>query len=103
MAIVTKALGSAHEPEGIASVEIDYDDVDLRVRTLRVINDHPTFSFFAYVGRSSDGLTYSTTVSPVQTLTVNVPTNPAQRLQLTVNPTNGRLDGVGVGFNWVLP
>lgn len=104
MAIVSRVIGIAAEPEGVATIEVDYDDVDLRIRTVRVVNNHPTFSFRAYARRSDGtGPPYDVTVLPLQTVNQNVPTSPAQRLQYTINPVNGRLDNVGVGFNWVLP
>ena len=54
MAIVTKTIGTAVEAEGTATLQIDYDDADLRVRVVRIINTHPTLTA-RVTARRNDG------------------------------------------------
>lgn len=107
MAIVTQQIGSFDQ--GRCRMEIDYDDVDLRVRTFRCLNNsvypvgHPlagqTIPAYGEARRSNGtGPTYSRTFD-TPFFEVATPTNPANRLQLTVS-ASGRLDSVDYSFRW---
>lgn len=93
MAIQTRILSvSTDSNNETFQVEYDYDDVDLRIRQFRGINnqniDHTVTAHDIAADR-----TYTKVCPANQTTTQNVPTGAAQRLQLFVN-ANGKLDGV---------
>lgn len=102
MAIVTRTIGTAVEAEGSAELRIDHDDVDLRVRAVRIVNGHPTLTA-RVTARRNDGTGPVRTLDgpPAQTIEVAVATTPSQRLQLVVD-ARGRLDGVEYSFAWVV-
>jgi hypothetical protein len=90
MAIVTKQL--AFIDGGAFVLEFDYDNVDLRIRTIRGINTGVR-SYAVTATSTSNGRQYTATVNAGVTVEQNVPTGAAQRLQLLVTPS-GKLDGV---------
>jgi hypothetical protein len=96
MAIQTKTLSEQQAPDGqMVTFQFDYDDVDLRVRTIRCINPSASAAWAKAV-LISNGRTYEHTFQPGQpnsTEELTIPTGQAQRLQLFVN-ANGKLDGV---------
>lgn len=102
MAIQTRNIGTAVEELGSAELQIDYDDVDLRVRTVRIINGHPSLTA-RVTARRNDGTGPTRTLDgpPAQTTEQAIPTSPSQRLQLMVD-ARGRLDGVEYSFAWVV-
>jgi len=100
MAIQTKVLGTAYEPEGFARLEVDYDDNQLRLRVARIVNTHPTLTARATATAVSDPTrSYTLNGLPNQTTSVNIPTGPANRLDITID-ARGRLDGVEYQFGW---
>lgn len=103
MAIVTKTIGTAVEAAGGAELRIDYDDADLRVRAVRIVNTHPALTA-RVTARRNDGTGPVRTLDgpPNQTTEQAIPTSPSQRLQLTVD-ARGRLDGAEYAFAWVVP
>lgn len=99
MAIVTRTMAVLPWDEArVALLQIDYDDVDLRVRTVRVINPAPR-GLVVTAGRTDGTRTYTATAPPNQTTEVNVPTGAINRLQLNVD-ARGRLDGVEYSTRW---
>lgn len=100
MALVTREIGRAYDPGDpalVATLEIDYDDGDLRVRTVRIVNG--TTLLARVTARRTDGTGPTRTLeAPAgQTVSLAVGTIPAQRLQLVVD-SRGRLDGVDYTF-----
>jgi hypothetical protein len=102
MAIVTRSIGTAFEAEGTAELQIDYDDTDLRVRVVRIVNTHPALSA-RVTARRNDGTGPVRTLDgpPNQTTEQAISTSPSQRLQLVVD-AQGRLDGAEYSFAWVV-
>lgn len=103
MAIVTRTIGVAVEAEGSATLQIDYDDADLRVRVVRIVNTHPALTA-RVTARRNDGTGPTRTLDgpPNQTTEQTIPTSPSQRLQLVVD-AQGRLDGAEYSFAWLVP
>jgi hypothetical protein len=103
MALITKELArlsDAQEPPQYATLWFTYDDVDLRMRSIRVQND-TNHSVYGEAKRSSGtGPTYSRTWQPGADETISIGTGVNQRLQLTVTPS-GKLDGVEWIFHLV--
>lgn len=81
-----------------ARLEIDYDNVDLRVRTVRVVNPAPR-GLVITAARTNGTRTYTATAPASQTTTQSIPTTVANRLQLVVD-ARGRLDGVEYSTAW---
>lgn len=99
MAIVTKVLAILPWDETtVARLEIDYDDVDLRVRVVRVVNPAPR-GLVVTAARTDGSLSYQATAPANQTTEQNISTGAAQRLQLVVDE-RGRLDGVEYTTAW---
>lgn len=106
MAIVTKTIAVLPWDETTtALLQIDYDDVSLRVTAVRVINPAPR-GLIVTAGRTDGRRTYTATAPGAddahptgQTTTVTVPTGAAQRLQLVVDE-RGRLDGIEYSTQW---
>jgi len=99
MAIVTKVIAVLPwDADLIARLEIDYDNVDLRVRVVRVINPAPR-GLVITAARTNGTRTYSVTAPANQTSSVNISTTTANRLQLNVD-VRGRLDGVEYSTAW---
>lgn len=90
MALVTKDL--AVVDDGAFILQFDYDDADLRIRTIRGINTGAR-GYDVTARSTSTGRQYTATVPAGQTAEQNVPTGAARRLQLSVTPS-GKLDGV---------
>lgn len=102
MAIVTKAMGGDGNPEhGYVRFEVDYDDTNLRLTTLRCINNSD-LPCWGKVLKNSNGRTYQMTFPANQTTTLNIPTGASQRLTITID-ANGRIDGVDYFFMWPAP
>lgn len=85
---------------GLVRVEVDYDDANLRVSRVRVVNDSDAAAHVTAV-RLSDGLSYSQRFSARSTTFRNIPTGQADRLQFTLN--DGRLDGISFEILWPYP
>lgn len=99
MAIQTKVLAVLPwDADLVARLEIDYDNADLRIRTVRVVNPAPR-GLIVTAARTNGTRTYSATAPANQTTTVTVPTTAANRLQLVVD-AQGRLDGVEYSTAW---
>lgn len=99
MALVTKTIAVLPWDEtATALLQIDYDDVDLRVRVVRVVNPAPR-GLVITAKRTDGSRTYSVTAPANQTTEQAVPTTPANRLQLVVD-ARGRLDGVEYSTAW---
>ena len=100
MAIVTRVASTvAHSDGTVARLEYDYDDGDLRIRTIRCINETPRTAR-VLAARTNGTRQHSADTAPRATRTVNVPTTAANRLQLVVDQ-RGRLDGVDFSFSLV--
>lgn len=99
MAIATKTLAVLPWDETTgARLEIDYDNVDLRVRTVRVVNTAPR-GLVVTASRTNGTRTYSATAPAGQTSAINISTTTANRLQLVLD-ARGRLDGVEYSTAW---
>jgi hypothetical protein len=102
MAIITKVMGGDGDPErGYVKFEVDYDNVALRLTTLRCINDS-TEDCWGKVVKLSNGRTYEHVFPALTTQEFAIPTNTAQRLTITVDE-RGRIDGVDYFFMWPAP
>jgi hypothetical protein len=73
-----------------------WDDVSLLLTRVIVDNRTGPASWPLHVVATVDknGRTFNQTVQPGNILDQSIPTNQASRLELTINPDNGRLDGV---------
>lgn len=99
MAIITRTLAVLPWDETrTALLQIDYDDADLRVRVVRVVNPAPR-GLVVTAARTNGTRTYTATAPANQTTEVNIPTTAASRLQLNVD-SRGRLDGVEYSTRW---
>ena len=99
MAIITKVIAILPwDADLIARLEIDYDNVDLRVRSVRVINPAPR-GLVITAARTNGTRSYSVTAPANQNSSVNVSTTSANRLQLNID-ARGRLDGVEYSTRW---
>lgn len=101
MALVTKVLAILPWDETtVARLEMDYDDTDLRVRTVRVVNPAPR-GLLVTASRTDGSLSYNATAPANQTTEQAISTGAAQRLQLVVDE-RGRLDGVEYSTAWAV-
>lgn len=99
MAIVTKTMAYLPWDETtFARLEIDYDNVDLRVRVVRVVNTAPR-GLIVTANRTNKTRTYSATAPAGQTSAINISTTAANRLQLVLD-ARGRLGGVEYSTAW---
>ena len=99
MATVTKTIAVLPWDDTLtALLQIDYDDVTLRVRVVRVINPAPR-GLVISASRTDRSRVYSVTAPANQTTEKAVSTGAAQRLQLVVD-ARGRLDGVEYSTAW---
>lgn len=99
MAIATKTLAVLPWDETTgARLEIDYDNIDLRIRVVRVVNTAPR-GLTVTAARTNRTRTYSATAPAGQTTAVNISTTAANRLQLVLD-ARGRLDGVEYSTAW---
>lgn len=99
MAIRTKVIAVLPWDDArVARLEIDYDDVDLRVRVVRVVNPAPR-GLVITAGRTNQTRTYTATAPANQTTTQTISTTAANRLQLVLD-ARGRLDGVEYSTAW---
>jgi hypothetical protein len=90
MALQTREL--ANVDGGSFVLSFDFDDTDLRIRTIRGVNTG-TRSYTVVATSTSNGRQYTATVDAGAMVEQSVPTGAAQRLQLSVTPS-GKLDGV---------
>jgi hypothetical protein len=100
MATVTRTIAIlADDVSGeLATLEVDYDDVQLRINVVRCIN--PTSLGVVVVAeRLSNGRTYTNTFPAGQTSAINIPSGPNDRLAVTID-ARGRLDGVEYHVSW---
>jgi hypothetical protein len=100
MAILTRVMGGDGDPQrGYVRWEVDYDDTALILTTLRCINasSEPCFGKATLV--SNRNKVYSATVPANTTREIAIPTNQANRLDITIDE-HGRLDGVEYAFMW---
>jgi len=98
MATRTRRIG-AWDNEAVL-VEMDYDDANMRVLAVRVINNTDQAIHVA-VTRSSDGLLYETRFGPGTTF-INIPTNVQNRIILTDNGF-GHFTGCSVSVMYPYP
>ena len=99
MATQTRALGSVSDsqvPPHYAALEIEYDDATLLLTAVRVINETNRTARVT-AGKADGTRTQTRDVAAGQTVTQAIPTNQANRLELTVTPS-GKLDGVQYSF-----
>ena len=101
MATVTKVIAVLNDDvSGLnATVEVDYDDVALRVSMLRVRN--PTSrGVNAAAIKQSNGRLYQAIFPAGQDTEIAVPSSPpAARIAITID-TQGRLDGIEYAIRW---
>jgi hypothetical protein len=102
MAIVTRLIAVVPDVAGEppATVELDYDDVDLMARAVRVTN--PTArALVVTVARADKSRTYNQSFPAGSTTTLTIPITVAARLQGTIDP-RGRFDGVEWATAWAV-
>jgi len=82
----------------VRRVSYDYDDATLFVTAVRMFNNSTDVPLPAQATVLKNGRTFSRTEPPGGPSAVEfvqaIPTNAANRMELFVNATNGRLDGV---------
>ena len=100
MAIIIKTIAEFTDPNGgVCVFQYDYDDIDLRVRAVRCVNEchNPAYG---WVARSSNTrVFYDATFPANSTVEVSISTGAANRLQLSVTES-GKLDGLEVSFRY---
>lgn len=96
MATVTKNL--AVFDGGNVIFELDYDNVALRLLSIRCVNNsnQPAFGKATAL---ANGRTYSRTFAANTTTEQAIPTNPQNRLDITVD-ARGRVGGVDYSLAW---
>jgi hypothetical protein len=82
------------DPTHHKTVTIFWDDVTLFLTTVVINNTNGVYPLPCKATVLANGRTREATVAAGSTLQIDIATNQAQRFQLTINPTNGRLDGV---------
>ncbi len=96
MATQSRVIWDNGLPATPATVTMFWDDVSLLLT--RVVIDNrtgpPGWPVTATATVNKNGRTFNATVQPGNILDQNVPTNTASRMELFINPDNGRLDGV---------
>ena len=93
MATVTKTMATLVDNNQTAIVEVDYDDVALRLTALRVVNNTAR-DVLAMATKQANGRVYSTTFPANQTTFIPIPnTPPADRVGITID-AQGRIVGV---------
>lgn len=90
MATVTRQIGSFDN--GNVSFSIDYDDTTLIVLSFSCVNNS-TQNAWGKATRISTGRSYEKVFLP-GSITIFIPTNTAQRLELFIDPVKNALDGV---------
>jgi hypothetical protein len=104
MAIQTANKGYASDSttNTIAELQVDFDDVSMRLTAVRIVN--PTaFAMYAVVRRGDgSGQTYTLSAPAGQTVEQVIPGQAANRLGVTID-ANGRLDGVEYHFGFGSP
>ena len=102
MAIVTKLIGVfPFDATATARLEVDYDDTDLRVRTVRIVNP-AAWALEVVVYRGDGSRNYTVLGVAGQTTEQAIATNVAARLQFRFDQ-RGRLDDVGFSTRWIPP
>lgn len=94
MAIQSRVQWDNGNPDHPATVTIFWDDVSLLLTRVVIDNTLGLYALPAKATVTANGRTFNATVQPGNTLDQAIPTGAATRLQLTINPDNGRLDGV---------
>lgn len=100
MALQTKILAQLVEDDGTATVEIDYDDVQLRLEAVRVINGG-TRPLHVDAIRTSDRRLYQADFPAGTTTELAIPKNGADRFGISVD-ARGRIDGAEWALRWVV-
>lgn len=96
MAIVTKQL--AMFDNGNVTLEIDYDDATLLLRAVRCVNNSAQPCAYRATHLAT-GRNVSGSFAAGRTVSVNIPTNAAARMQITID-ARGRVDGVEYQLSW---
>lgn len=94
MATQSRVQWTNGHPEALATVTIFWDDVSLLLTQIVINNTNGRSPLPCKATVDANGRTFEFTVAPGATFQQNIQTNQANRMQLFINPTNGRLDGV---------
>jgi len=94
MAIQSRVQWGNGNPQHPANVTIFWDDQTLLLTRVIVDNTNGLYPLPCTATVNANGRTFNVTVQPGDTLDQNIPTNQAGRMELSINPINGRLDGV---------
>lgn len=94
MAIQSRVQWENGHPEANATVTIFWDDVSLLLTSIVINNTNGPNPIPCKATVNANGRTFETTVVPGATFQQDIPTGQANRMQLSINPDNGRLDGV---------
>lgn len=94
MATQSRVQWTNGNPDHPANVTIFWDDQSLLLTRVIVDNTNGIYALPCKATVNANGRTFNVTVQPGDTLDQNIPTNQAGRMELSINPTNGRLDGV---------
>lgn len=97
--IIADLLGGA--AEGGATVELLYDDTNMRATGVRVTNNLPG-AIYVEVLRDGDNLLYSQRFPPLNTTVINIPTTPAGRINLFLD-ARGNMRGYHAGVTYPVP
>lgn len=90
MALQTKQL--LNQDDGALTVNYTYDDVDLRIRQVDIVNTSAR-AYTISATRLTNGRNYTFTINPQTTINQAISLTVANRLQL-ITASGGKLDGV---------
>ena len=71
-----------------------WDDQSLLLTAIVINNTNGIYPLPCKATVLANDRTREVTVAPGASIQINIPTNQANRFELNINPTNGRLDGV---------
>jgi hypothetical protein len=94
MATQSRVIWDSGDPQHPATVTMFWDDVALLLTRVEIDNTTGQFPLKAQAVVLANGRSFQTTVQPGNTFAQNIPTGAATRMELFINATNGRLDGI---------
>lgn len=97
--VIGTILGGAEN--GGATIELLYDDANMRATGVQVTNNLPE-AIYVEILRDGDNLLYSQRFPPQLTTVINIPTTPAGRINLIMD-ARGRLRGYWAGISYPVP
>lgn len=98
MALQTLLLVSVASPQGPVALTLEYDDAQL-IATGVICDNPSSLNVLFTISRDSDGKTVQRVFGPGLGQRINIPSNPANRIDVVIN-SRGRLDGYTAGASY---